>query len=50
VKDQNMLDVSDDLRQEIILTYPVKCLCREDCQGLCPACGKNLNSETCSCK
>ncbi len=48
-KEQNMLDVSDDVRQEIFLTYPVKCLCREDCRGLCPVCGKNLNMGECPC-
>jgi uncharacterized protein len=28
---------------------PLKITCREDCKGLCPHCGKNLNQEACSC-
>lgn len=43
------LDVTDDIRQEILLSYPVKFLCNESCQGLCLRCGKNLNEGRCSC-
>ena len=43
-----MLD--DSLKDEIIVDYPMKVLCREDCKGLCPQCGKNLNKGPCSCK
>jgi len=28
---------------------PLKAICREDCKGLCPHCGKNLNQEQCNC-
>jgi len=42
-------DVSEDVRQEIILGYSVKNLCKEDCKGLCPNCGKNLNKGKCNC-
>lgn len=38
--------VSDD----IFLSLPTKFLCRENCRGLCPACGQNLNDGPCSCK
>ena len=38
-----------DIREEIILDYPIKPLCRPDCKGLCPKCGKNLNEGGCSC-
>ena len=41
------LDVTDDVRQEILLSYPIQCLCREDCRGLCPQCGANLNERSC---
>jgi uncharacterized protein len=44
------LDVTDDIRQEILLSYPVRFLCRESCRGLCPRCGANLNRESCHCK
>jgi uncharacterized protein len=41
--------LEDLLREQILLTVPIKSVCREDCKGLCPHCGKNLNFETCSC-
>jgi uncharacterized protein len=43
------LDISPDIREEIILDYPLKPLCDEACKGLCPKCGKNLNEGGCSC-
>ena len=33
-----------------VLMVPLKPLCQEDCRGLCPICGANLNRETCSCQ
>lgn len=33
------------LRQELLVSMPLKKLCRNDCKGLCPVCGKNLNTE-----
>ncbi len=42
------LDVNDEIRQEIILSYPVKFICRENCRGLCPQCGINLNERSCT--
>ena len=48
-KGQVALDITGDIRQEILLSYPVKFLCRENCEGLCPECGKNLNGGFCSC-
>ncbi|MBU0952075.1 MAG: DUF177 domain-containing protein [Elusimicrobia bacterium] len=44
------LDITDELRQNIRLSIPLKLLCKESCQGLCPECGKNLNSGKCGCK
>ncbi len=48
-KSQKIIDLSDDIRQEIMLDYPVKPLCRADCQGLCLKCGHNLNESKCNC-
>lgn len=42
--------LEDFLREQVLLTIPIKTICREDCKGLCPYCGKNLNEESCSCK
>jgi uncharacterized protein len=33
----------------VLLELPYKSLCREDCRGLCPLCGKNLNEGLCGC-
>jgi uncharacterized protein len=41
--------LEDVLREQILLAAPLKAICREDCKGLCPHCGKNLNAEECSC-
>jgi len=41
--------LEDVLREQVLLALPLKVICRQDCKGLCPHCGKNLNVETCSC-
>jgi uncharacterized protein len=41
--------LEDVLREQVLLALPLKITCREDCKGLCPHCGKNLNQEQCSC-
>lgn len=43
------VDLTDDLREDILISFPQQFLCREDCQGLCPQCGKNLNLGPCDC-
>jgi len=43
-------DISDDVRTEITLALPMNLLCRDDCRGLCPECGADLNFEKCSCR
>jgi len=43
------LDLNALLREQILLTLPLKPLCREECRGLCRQCGANLNREPCSC-
>lgn len=45
-----MVDLEGIIREQIILTVPLKPLCREECRGLCPGCGANLNREACTCK
>ena len=44
------VDVASQVRDAIILDIPMKPLCSETCQGLCPICGADLNQETCSCQ
>jgi len=42
--------LEDVLREQVLLALPLKVTCREDCKGLCPHCGRNLNQEQCSCE
>lgn len=46
----NTIDIGEDVRQYAILSLPQKMLCREDCAGLCPSCGTNLNTDSCQCE
>lgn len=46
---QEELDTTDEIREVMLLSYPVKFICRESCKGLCPQCGTNLNEKSCRC-
>ncbi len=48
-KTQQIIDLDQDIKEEIILDYPIKPLCDPGCKGLCPKCGKNLNEGGCPC-
>jgi uncharacterized protein len=43
------IDLTEHVREEILLTAPAKFLCQEECNGLCPKCGANLNEGPCAC-
>lgn len=45
-----VIDLGQLLREQFYLALPMKPLCSDACQGLCPVCGTNLNQATCSCK
>ena len=45
-----IVDITDDIREDILLSIPDRFKCSEDCKGLCPGCGANLNDESCRCK
>lgn len=47
--ENNVIDISGSVRENIILNLPIKPLCKDDCKGICPICGKNLNKESCNC-
>jgi len=47
VLESDVLDVSDVVRQNLLMEVEAFPLCREDCKGLCPECGANLNRTTC---
>lgn len=43
------VDLTEDMREAIILRFPSYPVCRDDCQGLCPQCGINRNEAACQC-
>ena len=43
------LSLSDQVRETLLMLLPVKLLCGDDCAGLCPNCGHDLNEGLCSC-
>jgi len=44
-----VVNLENILREQVLLTLPLKPLCSETCQGICPRCGADLNRETCQC-
>ena len=49
IDEYRQIDLSEVSRQYTLLAAPMKPLCREDCAGLCPQCGRNLNLGGCDC-
>jgi len=47
LKDSLLLE--DVLREQVLLSLPVRTLCKPDCKGLCPRCGADRNSQACTC-
>ena len=47
--EESGLSLEDVVREQVLLSLPSRTLCKEDCKGLCPRCGQNLNLETCNC-
>jgi len=43
------IDTTNDVREFALLSVPMKKLCKENCKGLCPKCGSDLNKEKCKC-
>ncbi len=48
--DATEIDVTPAVREELVLAAPQYVVCRDDCKGLCPQCGKDLNAGACDCK
>ncbi|PZN12964.1 MAG: DUF177 domain-containing protein [Bacillota bacterium] len=48
--DEDVIDLREGIRQNLLLAMPLKQLCRDDCRGLCPHCGQNLNEHACDCE
>ena len=43
------LDLGEVVREQLFLALPLRRVCREDCQGICPTCGKVRNTDLCAC-
>ena len=43
------IDIEDVIREQLILNLPMKPLCSDECKGLCPVCGTDLNLNSCEC-
>jgi uncharacterized protein len=48
--DGEIIEVDQLVAEQVFLALPVKVLCSENCLGICPGCGANLNEEACRCK
>ena len=44
------IDLAPAVQEALILELPMRFLCREDCKGICPVCGKNRNTDLCTCQ
>ena len=49
IDEHHELDLTEAIRQYKEMAVPMKPLCREDCAGICPSCGKDLNEGQCDC-
>ncbi len=47
---EDQIDLRHMIREQLLLALPMKPLCRDDCQGLCPECGSNRNETPCDCE
>jgi uncharacterized protein len=48
--EQDVIVLDDEVRQTLLLEVPLKVLCTDECAGICPGCGANLNNEECRCE
>ena len=49
VYEADIVDITEPLRESLLLAEPLKVLCKEDCLGICPVCGADRNTHPCSC-
>lgn len=50
VKCDETVDLTDSIREDIMLSLPMKRLCSSDCKGLCPICGQDRSVSACNCR
>jgi uncharacterized protein len=44
------IDLTDVIREYVLLSWPMRQICKEECQGICPQCGQNRNTGRCQCE
>ena len=49
-ENEEIVDITEDIRAELLINLPANLLCSDDCAGLCPVCGCNRNQTICSCE
>lgn len=49
IYDSDVINITEPLRESLLLAEPIQALCKEDCRGLCPVCGADLNDGDCGC-
>ena len=49
ILDNGILDIDETVEESLVLSFPTRLLCEEDCPGLCPVCGKRQSGGACSC-
>lgn len=50
IDDHHLVDLTEAIRQQVLLDIPMVTLCKEDCAGLCSQCGHDLNLGPCNCE
>ena len=50
IDDHHLIDLTEAIRQQVLLDIPMATVCKEDCAGLCAQCGKDLNLGPCRCE
>jgi len=48
-KSEKLIDIGPIIRDQILITEPLKKICNKQCKGICQYCGKNQNNKTCNC-
>jgi len=48
--DNHDIDLTNDLREDILIDFPQHLVCKPECRGLCPVCGGSLNVDPCQCE
>jgi uncharacterized protein len=43
------INLKDTIQEQVVMEFPLRALCKQDCKGLCPKCGADLNEDLCDC-